>query len=107
MLCPPGRGGADHLPGPHGGNGVAADPGAGPRGACAGGAGRWWGTPLATAIDTARQVVEGIMRSGRTPVVVFMTDARANLSREGQPAASVPWPMRVMPRGISPPSAKA
>ena len=43
------------------------------------------GTPLATAIDTARQVAEGIMRSGRTPVIVFMTDARANIGRDGQP----------------------
>lgn len=43
------------------------------------------GTPLATAIDTARQVAEGIMRSGRTPVLVFMTDARANIGRDGQP----------------------
>lgn len=43
------------------------------------------GTPLATAIDVARQAVEGILRAGRTPVVVFMTDGRANLARDGQP----------------------
>lgn len=43
------------------------------------------GTPLATAIETARQAVEGILRAGRTPVVVFMTDGRANIGRDGQP----------------------
>lgn len=41
------------------------------------------GTPLATAIDTAASVVEGLRRRGQSPVVVLLTDGRANVARDG------------------------
>jgi magnesium chelatase subunit D len=41
------------------------------------------GTPLATAIDTAASVAEGLQRRGVTPVIVLLTDGRANVSRSG------------------------
>ena len=41
------------------------------------------GTPLATAIDTAASVAEGLQRRGITPVIVLLTDGRANVSRSG------------------------
>ena len=41
------------------------------------------GTPLATAIDTAASVVEGLRRRGQSPVIVLLTDGRANVARDG------------------------
>jgi magnesium chelatase subunit D len=41
------------------------------------------GTPLALAIDRAREAVVNVRREGHTPVVVFLTDARANGARDG------------------------
>ena len=41
------------------------------------------GTPLALAIDRAREAVVNVRRDGQTPVVVFLTDARANVARDG------------------------
>ena len=41
------------------------------------------GTPLATAIDTAASVAEGLRRRGQSPVVVLLTDGRANVARDG------------------------
>jgi magnesium chelatase subunit D len=41
------------------------------------------GTPLATAIDTAASVAEGLQRRGLTPVIVLLTDGRANVARNG------------------------
>jgi magnesium chelatase subunit D len=41
------------------------------------------GTPLATAIDTALQVAEGVRRKGDTPLIVLLTDGRANIARDG------------------------
>ncbi len=41
------------------------------------------GTPLATAIDTAASVAEGLQRRGLTPVIVLLTDGRANVARSG------------------------
>jgi magnesium chelatase subunit D len=41
------------------------------------------GTPLALAIDRAREAVVNVRREGQTPVVVFLTDARANVARDG------------------------
>ena len=41
------------------------------------------GTPLATAIDTAVSVAEGLRRRGQSPVVVLLTDGRANVARDG------------------------
>lgn len=41
------------------------------------------GTPLATAIDTAAGIAEGLRRRGQSPVVVLLTDGRANVARDG------------------------
>ena len=40
-------------------------------------------TPLASAIDAALGLADGIRRRGQTPVLVFMTDGRANVARDG------------------------
>lgn len=41
------------------------------------------GTPLARGIDAAVGVAEGVRRRGQTPVIVFLTDGRANVARDG------------------------
>ena len=41
------------------------------------------GTPLATAIDAAASVAEGLRRRGQSPVIVLLTDGRANVARDG------------------------
>ncbi len=41
------------------------------------------GTPLAAGIDTARELIEGVMRKGATPVMILLTDGRANVTRAG------------------------
>ncbi|MFP4647850.1 MAG: magnesium chelatase subunit D [Halorhodospira sp.] len=41
------------------------------------------GTPLATGIDTARQVTDEVRHKGATPVLILLTDGRANVTREG------------------------
>jgi magnesium chelatase subunit D len=41
------------------------------------------GTPLATGIDTARELAEAIRRQGGTPTLVLLTDGRANVTRAG------------------------
>jgi len=43
------------------------------------------GTPLASAIDRARDLVTQARRTGNDTVVVFLTDARANIARDGTP----------------------
>ena len=43
------------------------------------------GTPLAGAIDSARELVTQARRTGNDTVVVFLTDARANIARDGTP----------------------
>jgi magnesium chelatase subunit D len=43
------------------------------------------GTPLAAGLDAARALSEAIVRRGGTPVVVLLTDGRANVARDGQP----------------------
>lgn len=43
------------------------------------------GTPLATAIDAARELAEQISRRGETPIVVLLTDGRGNIARDGTP----------------------
>ncbi|MGE0329347.1 MAG: magnesium chelatase subunit D [Ramlibacter sp.] len=43
------------------------------------------GTPLAAAIDAARALGALIQRTGETPVVVMLTDGRANIARDGAP----------------------
>ena len=42
------------------------------------------GTPLAAAIDAARDLADALRRKGQTPVVVLLTDGRANVTREGK-----------------------
>ncbi|KAA6185417.1 magnesium chelatase subunit D [Thiohalocapsa marina] len=41
------------------------------------------GTPLAAGIDAAVELADGVQRRGGTPVVVLLTDGRANVTREG------------------------
>lgn len=41
------------------------------------------GTPLAAGLDAARVMVEGCRRAGRTPLIVLLTDGRANVARDG------------------------
>jgi magnesium chelatase subunit D len=41
------------------------------------------GTPLASAIDQAVVLAGGIRRRGETPLLVFLTDAKANVARDG------------------------
>jgi magnesium chelatase subunit D len=40
-------------------------------------------TPLAAGIDAAMALADNIRRSGRTPIITFLTDARANMTRDG------------------------
>ncbi|WP_128293869.1 magnesium chelatase subunit D [Afifella aestuarii] len=43
------------------------------------------GTPLATAIDAAAALADSVKRKGQTPSIVFLTDGRANIARDGEP----------------------
>lgn len=43
------------------------------------------GTPLATAIDAARELADQIRRRGETPLIVLLTDGRGNIARDGSP----------------------
>ncbi|MFN3231252.1 MAG: magnesium chelatase subunit D [Alphaproteobacteria bacterium] len=43
------------------------------------------GTPLAAGLDAARLLGDAAARSGDTPVIVVLTDGRANIARDGQP----------------------
>ena len=42
-------------------------------------------TPIATGLDAARTLADDARRRGQTPVLVVMTDGRANVARDGQP----------------------
>ncbi|MEM9303710.1 MAG: magnesium chelatase subunit D [Pseudomonadota bacterium] len=42
------------------------------------------GTPLATAMEAATELAEQVRRRGQTPVVVMLTDGRANITRGGE-----------------------
>ncbi|HEV7439071.1 MAG TPA: magnesium chelatase ATPase subunit D, partial [Methylobacterium sp.] len=42
------------------------------------------GTPLAAGLDAALGVAEAVRRAGGTPVVVLLTDGRANIARSGE-----------------------
>lgn len=46
------------------------------------------GTPLASGMDAARELAVQIARQGETPVVVLLTDGRANMARDGTPGRS-------------------
>jgi len=43
------------------------------------------GTPLAAAIDAAGALAQLSQRRGETPTIVFLTDGRANVARDGSP----------------------
>lgn len=43
------------------------------------------GTPLAAGIDAAAALADAVRRRGGTPVVVVLTDGRANIARDGSP----------------------
>jgi magnesium chelatase subunit D len=43
------------------------------------------GTPLATGIDAALALAQTVQRRGETPIVVFLTDGRGNIARDGSP----------------------
>jgi magnesium chelatase subunit D len=43
------------------------------------------GTPLAAAIDAAAALADAVRRKGQTPIVVLLTDGRANVARDGSP----------------------
>ena len=43
------------------------------------------GTPLATALDAARELAMQISRKGETPIMVLLTDGRGNIARDGSP----------------------
>lgn len=43
------------------------------------------GTPLASAIDAASALAAQIQRKGETPIVVLLTDGKANIARDGSP----------------------
>ena len=43
------------------------------------------GTPLATALDAARELAVQISRRGETPIMVLLTDGRGNIARDGSP----------------------
>lgn len=43
------------------------------------------GTPLASGIDAARVLGEAVARGGSSPLVVLLTDGRANVGRHGEP----------------------
>jgi magnesium chelatase subunit D len=40
-------------------------------------------TPLAAGIEAAMALADSVRRAGRTPIITFLTDARANMSRDG------------------------
>lgn len=41
------------------------------------------GTPIATALDAARVIADAVFRRGGTPLLVLLTDGRANVTRDG------------------------
>jgi len=43
------------------------------------------GTPLAAGLERAFELGAGILRRGATPVIVALTDGRANVGRDGKP----------------------
>ncbi|MFM9852925.1 MAG: magnesium chelatase subunit D [Sphingomonadaceae bacterium] len=43
------------------------------------------GTPLSSGIETLQMIGEGARSKGRTPIVIMMTDGRANIGRDGSP----------------------
>jgi magnesium chelatase subunit D len=46
------------------------------------------GTPLASGLEAAAALLEGVQRRGGTPSIVLLTDGRANVARDGAPNRS-------------------
>ena len=42
------------------------------------------GTPVAAALDAAMALADAVKRKGQTPIVIILTDGRANIARDGQ-----------------------
>jgi magnesium chelatase subunit D len=42
------------------------------------------GTPLAAGLDKVFQIVDQVRRAGTTPIVIILTDGRANVTRSGE-----------------------
>ena len=47
------------------------------------------GTPLAAGIDAATALADSVRRGGATPVIVMLTDGRANIGRDGSRGRAV------------------
>lgn len=47
------------------------------------------GTPIAAAIDAACLLANSVRRRGQTPSIVFLTDGRANIARDGTPGRTI------------------
>jgi magnesium chelatase subunit D len=47
------------------------------------------GTPLAAGIEASLLLAEAAARRGETPVLVYLTDGRANIARDGSPGRSL------------------
>jgi magnesium chelatase subunit D len=45
-------------------------------------------TPLAAAIDMAGIMAQSIAKKGQLPLIVFLTDGKANMTRDGRPGAA-------------------
>jgi magnesium chelatase subunit D len=43
------------------------------------------GTPMARGIDASAALAQSALRRGQTPLIVFLTDGRANIARDGAP----------------------
>jgi magnesium chelatase subunit D len=43
------------------------------------------GTPIAAGLDAALAVADQSRRKGQTPLIVMLTDGRANIGRDGEP----------------------
>ncbi len=47
------------------------------------------GTPLALGIDAATNLADATRRRGQLPVIIFLTDGRANIARDGRPGRAL------------------
>jgi len=47
------------------------------------------GTPLAAGIDAAVALADAVRRRGETPLLVLLTDGRANIARDGSPGRTL------------------
>jgi magnesium chelatase subunit D len=43
------------------------------------------GTPLAAGLDAATELAQAVARKGQTPIIVLLSDGRANIGHDGQP----------------------